>query len=684
MKNFYHALFVLLLITCSLFGQTHDVSLSFITINGYSNSLYIDNVTVGSQFSSDIAVVSLNNLAADTSYALGSSNITISPNVTIINVGTSDINLSFDVIMSASPIGYSSTMPVASLNSGASVEVIFDPLSITPGTPIDVTIYSMLPGDENTSNDSLFQYTSILSGVQRSNVLLQEWTSATCAPCASNNPTIDAFVDTNFDSIVPVKYHVWWPSPGNDPMYLYNTTQVQYRVGYYGVGGVPNVIIGGVYDPVYPYTTPGSLQDGYDEQWAKGTPIEITATDTRLPGDSIQTDVSITIHAPLRAGDYTLQVEALERLISYASAPGSNGETDFYDVFRRAYPDEFGTSIPTSIGTHNFLFKYAIDTAAWVDSMIYSIAYVQDNVTKEIWGSDKGNSIVPTKNTEIFQNHMSNSSISKPISIIEYEALANYSILEGKFGGFNYELFEAAFPPDGWRVVNPDGGITFEKYDGVNGLSFGGNNSAFVDFYSYGSTGEIDTMYTSVYTGTSLTDSIKFEYAHAEYPNYGPDRLIVKLSTDGGLTYPNIIFDKTGNDLATAPATTNFFEPTSGQWAMFSISLSDIISSIPTNSNIATDFKLEQNYPNPFNPSTYISYTLPLQSKVNLIIFNTLGQEVRTLISNTLQPKNQYKVFWNGKDNSGSDVSSGVYYYKLVSQSSNNTLEQSKKMLLIK
>ena len=61
-----------------------------------------------------------------------------------------------------------------------------------------------------------------------------------------------------------------------------------------------------------------------------------------------------------------------------------------------------------------------------------------------------------------------------------------------------------------------------------------------------------------------------------------------------------------------------------------------------------------------------------------------LGQEVRTLIDNVLQSNKQHQVLWNGKDNSGENVSSGVYYYKLVSHENNNFFEQSRKMLLIK
>ncbi|GEM_PF-2749823 len=77
-----------------------------------------------------------------------------------------------------------------------------------------------------------------------------------------------------------------------------------------------------------------------------------------------------------------------------------------------------------------------------------------------------------------------------------------------------------------------------------------------------------------------------------------------------------------------------------------------------------TAFQLEQNYPNPFNPSTAISYQLPAVSRVRLEIYNLLGQKVRTLVDQQ-QPGGRYTVEWNGRDENGSEVSSGVYFYRL-------------------
>ena len=74
--------------------------------------------------------------------------------------------------------------------------------------------------------------------------------------------------------------------------------------------------------------------------------------------------------------------------------------------------------------------------------------------------------------------------------------------------------------------------------------------------------------------------------------------------------------------------------------------------------------KLIGNYPNPFNPETMISFSIPEDSKVKLMIYNTKGQKVKT-VANNLFEKGIYSIFWSGDDDNGKLVSSGVYFYKL-------------------
>jgi len=88
---------------------------------------------------------------------------------------------------------------------------------------------------------------------------------------------------------------------------------------------------------------------------------------------------------------------------------------------------------------------------------------------------------------------------------------------------------------------------------------------------------------------------------------------------------------------------------------------------------------LAQNYPNPFNPTTSINYILPEASNVELIIFNALGQEVRTLKAGQSNA-GSYSVTWNGLDHSGNMVSSGLYIYTLIT----GDQSISKKMLMLK
>ena len=90
-------------------------------------------------------------------------------------------------------------------------------------------------------------------------------------------------------------------------------------------------------------------------------------------------------------------------------------------------------------------------------------------------------------------------------------------------------------------------------------------------------------------------------------------------------------------------------------------------------------FELSQNVPNPFNPDTKISYALPEAGFVDVEIYNILGQKVKTLV-NGYQDAGNYSVTWNGDDEYGSSVASGVYFYRFNS----GQYKDIKKMVLMK
>ncbi|MEW6015154.1 MAG: FlgD immunoglobulin-like domain containing protein [Candidatus Zixiibacteriota bacterium] len=99
----------------------------------------------------------------------------------------------------------------------------------------------------------------------------------------------------------------------------------------------------------------------------------------------------------------------------------------------------------------------------------------------------------------------------------------------------------------------------------------------------------------------------------------------------------------------------------------------------PSGGIIPGEYSLLQNYPNPFNPTTVVEYGLSKRGNVNIEIFNTLGQKVRTLV-NEVKSAGSFRIVWDGTDDRGTLVASGVYLYRLAVDGA----VQSKKMILVK
>jgi hypothetical protein len=104
------------------------------------------------------------------------------------------------------------------------------------------------------------------------------------------------------------------------------------------------------------------------------------------------------------------------------------------------------------------------------------------------------------------------------------------------------------------------------------------------------------------------------------------------------------------------------------------------ISGAKNTNVIPTSYSLEQNYPNPFNPNTKIQFGLPKTSIVSLEIYNSIGQRVRTLVSNESLDAGIWSFVWDGKNDAGMSVSTGMYFYRLTTQN----FVKTRKMILMK
>jgi photosystem II stability/assembly factor-like uncharacterized protein len=115
-------------------------------------------------------------------------------------------------------------------------------------------------------------------------------------------------------------------------------------------------------------------------------------------------------------------------------------------------------------------------------------------------------------------------------------------------------------------------------------------------------------------------------------------------------------------------------DPSSGSGRIWRRLLSDFVTSVDGETGVPDRFELGKNYPNPFNPSTTIQYSLPLKGHVTLKVYDALGKEVASLVSEVKNP-GAYSVKWDA-----SRVASGVYFYRLQAGS----FVETKKLVLLR
>jgi hypothetical protein len=213
-------------------------------------------------------------------------------------------------------------------------------------------------------------------------VLFEEGTNASCSPCAAANPAFNALLDANTTKCVAIKYQ--WYYPGFDPMHNQNPDEPNARMDYYGLNGVPHVMgDGNAFDD-----HPANLTQSFiNTEYAVASPFTMTMTHSLSADfDSIFIELIITC-TQATTGTLVAQVALEEDHIHFASAPGSNGETDFYDVMRKMLPDVNGTTLATSwaVGDDDTVtFAMPLPNYIYDVNQVCIVAFVQDNATKNV------------------------------------------------------------------------------------------------------------------------------------------------------------------------------------------------------------------------------------------------------------------------------------------------------------
>lgn len=209
-------------------------------------------------------------------------------------------------------------------------------------------------------------------------VLLEHFTQASCPYCPPWNTNYEALKTSNPGKFVIIRHQVSWP--GYDPMNMEYASEVAARVSYYSITGVPDSRTDGT-------ITGQLLQPALTTEYAVVSPFDMSVTHSiSADYDSIFIEVIINCTQAV-TGALVAQTVIEEEHIAYASAPGTNGEKDFYNVARKMLPNELGTTLATSwtVGqTDTLNFAELLPTYIHDIREIMVVAFVQNNTGKSV------------------------------------------------------------------------------------------------------------------------------------------------------------------------------------------------------------------------------------------------------------------------------------------------------------
>jgi len=216
-------------------------------------------------------------------------------------------------------------------------------------------------------------------------VLIEDFANVSCNPCVTSNKIIEKFSNETYgrSKLVVVKFPTNFPAP-NDLFYLAAKPICDSRISYYNVFFAPTTVVDGILKPVS--TDSISVMAAIDARLSVNPRFEVNVN-ANLEGDYvIDVNVKFLDTTGLNMSDLIINAVITETNIEFATPPGSNGETKFYDVTRLMLPNIEGTSIRQLIdqGEISYDFKDAL-LSSWDLQNINAVVYIQDKNLKETY-----------------------------------------------------------------------------------------------------------------------------------------------------------------------------------------------------------------------------------------------------------------------------------------------------------
>lgn len=514
-----------------------------------------------------------------------------------------------------------------------------------------------------------------LNAFERS-VLAEIFTSTTCPPCASQNPYFDNWLKnySNKNRVAVIKYHVWWPSPGNDPFYHANVTENRARTNYYSTNYVPRGVINGTAD--------GSSSAG---NWIVLIQNSITSSsqfEIKILGnvDSIQGgNLIIKVTADnnsIPSGTLVLHTAVVESEIYYT---GTNGDPVHNYVMRKMYPDHNGevfTINPNETKTFTRVFNW---NSSWQLYNSSIVVFIQNQNSKEVYQAAirRANIFLATPSQLYPPNNSLNQPISLTLSWNKIPNAINYGLEVATDSLFINKIFSDTTLVDTFKSLVKLARETW-YYWRVKAIS----NYAVSDWsFTYrfktlplNYPSQVQLIYPEDQASFINPTNISFVWSKSE-PDVDMYRL--EIASDTGFNYKTIdttltdtstvlnavFYNMSGDYLWRVTAHNGLGWGSIGQYRKFIILLTSV-----ENEQLPLEFQLFQNFPNPFNSKTKIVFTIP-QSFINqygaknitLSIYNLLGKEIAILFDQ-IAIDGTYEIELDAEK---LGLSGGIYFYQL-------------------
>lgn len=370
--------------------STPQLGKAFITANVSDAEIWLDNTNTG-QVAPDTVetTVGTHTVTLKKADYLDASQIVeiMKDSLISLNILLTEVTETGKIFVSSNAVG--AQIFVDQVNSG---KVTPDTILATPGThEIELlrAFYNSSSQQVEVIKDSLITLDITLQEIPPSNVvLIEDFANVSCVPCVTSNKIIENLTNVKYghSKLVAIKYPTNFPSP-NDPFYLANTVACNSRISYYNVFFAPTTVVDGV---IKPYSLDSiEVIAAVDLRLTKPLQFRMDVSSSVVGSEYLITvTVKVLNGAGIDFSNTVLHTVVTETDIEFATPPGSNGETKFYDVMRTMLPSNSGQSLNGISQTEEVVFqRQTTINSNWVVNKLHVIAFIQNTVTKEVYQS---------------------------------------------------------------------------------------------------------------------------------------------------------------------------------------------------------------------------------------------------------------------------------------------------------